>query len=138
MNELKTQENDGSIIDYLASVSDQRRTECETVMSIMRRVTGERPRMWGDSIVGFGRYRYANTKGKEFRWMLTGVAPRKSALTVYIMCGFQPFADLMAQLGRYKTGKSCLYVPQLEMVDLKVLEQLIGRSVDLMRRRYPD
>lgn len=138
MTELKTQENDASVPDYLATVSDQRRMECETVMSIMRRVTGEKPKMWGNSIIGFGRYRYENTKGKEFRWMLTGIAPRKSSLTVYIMPGFEPFADLMDGLGPHKIGKSCLYITRLEKMDLKVLENLIGQSVEVMRDRYPD
>lgn len=138
MTELKTQENDASVPDYLATVSDQRRMECETVMSIMRRVTGQKPKMWGDSIIGFGRYRYENSKGKDFRWMLTGVAPRKSSLTVYIMPGFDPFADLMAKLGPHKHSKSCLYITKLENVDLKVLEDLIGQSVEIMQERYPD
>jgi len=138
MTELKTQENDGSIPDYLATVSDQRRMECETVMSIMRRVTGNKPKMWGSSIIGFGHYSYENTKGKEFRWMLTGVAPRKASLSVYIMPGFEPYADLLEKLGPHKIGKSCLYITRLEKVDLKVLENLIGQSVELMRKRYPD
>ena len=138
MSELKTQENDGNIADYLMTVSDQRRTECETVMAIMRRVTGEQPRMWGNSIIGFGRYRYENTKGKEFRWMLTGVSPRKSSLTVYVMPGFTPFTNLLGQLGPHKLGKSCLYISRLQKVDLKVLEKLIGQSVEVMRDRYPD
>ena len=138
MAELKTQENDGSIPDYLATVSDQRRMECETMMSIMRRVTGVRPKMWGESIIGFGRYRYQNSKGKDFQWMLTGVAPRKASLTVYIMPGFEPFGDLLAKLRPHKHSKSCLYITKLEKVDLKVLETLIGQSVELMRERYPD
>lgn len=138
MTELKTQENDGNVPDYLATVSDQRRMECETVMSIMRRVTGEKPKMWGASIIGFGRYQYENTKGKAFRWMLTGVAPRKSALTVYIMPGFKPFTELLAKLGPHRLGKSCLYISKLEKVDLKVLEKLIGQSVEVMRKRYPN
>lgn len=135
---LKTQEHDGSIPDYLATVPDQRRMECETVMSIMRRVTGVRPKMWGSSIIGFGRYRYQNSKGKDFQWMRTGVAPRKGALTVYIMPGFKPVADLMEQLGPHRIGKSCLYISKLEKVDLRVLEQIIRKSVEIMRDRYPD
>lgn len=138
MTEIKTQENDASIPDYLATVSDLRRMECETVMSIMRRVTGEKPKMWGNSIIGFGRYRYENTKGKEFRWMLTGVSPRKSSLSVYIMPGFEPFVGLLDDLGPHKIGKSCLYITRLEKVDLKILENLIDQSVEVMRDRYPD
>ena len=92
--------------------------------------------MWGSSIVGYGRYRYSNTAGKNFEWMLTGYSPRKQALTVYIMCGFKPFAALMAKLGKYKTGKSCLYIKRLDDVDEQVLETLIDRSVRRMRQTY--
>lgn len=92
--------------------------------------------MWGSSIVGYGRYRYSNTAGKDFEWMLTGYSPRKQALTVYIMCGFEPFAALMAKLGKYKTGKSCLYIKRLDDVNEKVLATLIDRSVRRMRQTY--
>ena len=92
--------------------------------------------MWGSSIVGYGCYRYSNTAGKDFEWMLTGYSPRKQALTVYIMCGFEPFKPLMSRLGKYKTGKSCLYIKRLEDIDEKVLEKLITESIKTMRKRY--
>ena len=92
--------------------------------------------MWGGSIVGYGTYRYSNTAGKNFEWMLTGYSPRKQALTVYIMCGFKPFEALMKKLGKYKTGKSCLYIRHLDDVDEGVLETLITKSVERMRQNY--
>ena len=103
---------------------------------MMRRATGNRARMWGTSIVGYGKYRYSNTAGKDFEWMLTGFSPRKQALTVYIMCGFEPFGALIEKLGRFTTGKSCLYIKRLEDVDADVLETLIKRSVERMRDKY--
>ena len=138
MAELKTQENDASVEDYLAKVAPPRRAEdARTVMAMMARITGETPRMWGTSIIGFGRYGYQNSKGKDFSWPLTGVSPRKAALSIYIMPGFEPFGDLMAKLGTHKTGRSCLYVTRLENIDIRVLERLIAGSVELMRARYP-
>lgn len=92
--------------------------------------------MWGASIVGYGRYRYTNSKGKEFGWFLTGFSPRKQALTVYIMPGFSEESALMARLGKHKTGRSCLYINKLDDVDTDVLEDLIARSVAWMRDKY--
>ena len=139
MAELKTRENDASVEDYLATVTPTYRADdARVVIEMMARITGEPPRMWGDSIVGFGRYRYQNSKGNDFTWPLTGVAPRKAALSIYIMPGFAPFDDLMGKLGTYKTGSSCLYVTRLSKVDPGVLETLIARSVAVMRERYPD
>lgn len=129
--ELKTKENDQSVAGFLATVADpERRRECETVLALMRRVTGEPPRMWGASIVGFGRYRYRSpATGREGDWMLTGFSPRKQALTLYLMSGFAPLADLMEKLGKHTTGGSCLYLKKLADVDLKVLEQAVRRSI---------
>ncbi|MCM2255565.1 MAG: DUF1801 domain-containing protein [Vicinamibacteria bacterium] len=129
--ELKTKENDQSVAGFLATVADpERRRECETIVALMQRATGEPPRMWGTSIVGFGRYRYRSpATGREGDWMLTGFSPRKQALTLYLMSGFAPLADLMVKLGKHSTGGSCLYVKKLADVDLKVLEQAVKRSI---------
>ena len=136
MAELKTQENNAPVADYLATIAEPRRSDAQQVMDLMAKATSAPAKMWGSSIIGFGRYSYSNTAGKEFTWMLTGVAPRKSALSVYIMCGFQPFPDLMDRLGKYKTGKSCLYITRLGNVDLEVLDDLIVASVKVMQDRY--
>ena len=102
----------------------------------MRRATGKNAKMWGSSMVGYGKYHYKYDSGREGDFMLTGFSPRKQNLAIYIMPGFKDFGALMKKLGKYKTGKSCLYINKLEDVDEKVLEQLITRSVKVMRERY--
>jgi hypothetical protein len=92
--------------------------------------------MWGPSMVGYGTYHYKYDSGREGDFMVTGFSPRKQALTVYIMPGFSGFAALLDKLGKYKTGKSCLYIKRLSDVDEKVLERLISESVRQMRKQY--
>lgn len=130
MAELKTKATTASVRDFIASVADEtRRKECETVLDLMARATSAEPRMWGSSIVGFGRYRYKYETGREGEWMLTGFSPRKSDLTIYILPGLDEFTALTTRLGKFKSGKSCLYVKRLSDVDLDVLRQLVGESV---------
>ncbi len=130
MAELKTQENDASVEVFLASVDhDKRREDSFAMLALMKEVTGEEPRMWGTSIVGFGHYHYKYKSGREGEWFLTGFSPRKQNLTLYIMSGFDDYDALLARLGKYKTGKSCLYVNKLEDVDPEVLKELVRRSV---------
>ena len=112
------------------------RTDAKKVAAMMRRATGKRARMWGPSIVGYGSYHYRYDSGREGDFMITGFSPRKHALTVYIMPGFEPFGALMSRLGKYKTGRSCLYIKRLADVDETVLEQLIEESVMHMRAHY--
>ena len=134
MTELKTRMTDASADAFLDSVeNERRRADTRTVMAIMERVTGETPKMWGDSLIGFGHYHYRYASGREADWFVTGVSPRKQALTVYIMSGFDAYPDLMARLGKYRTGKSCLYINRLDDVDLATLEALIRLSVAAMR-----
>ena len=134
MAELKTQENDASVNDYLNSVEDKKKREASfKVKELMEEVTGEEARMWGDSIVGFGHYHYKYASGREGEWMLTGFAPRKRNLTLYILSGFEEYDDLMQKLGKHSTGKSCLYINKLEDIDLDVLRELVDKSVQHMR-----
>lgn len=138
MSELKTQPHDGSVEAFLDGIEHEgRREDCRAVAQLMREVTGEDPVLWGPSIVGFGSYHYRYGSGREGDWFLTGFAPRKTALTLYIMAGFPRFDELMERLGRYRTGKSCLYVNRLDDVDLDVLRELVTRSVEHMRAAYP-
>ncbi len=135
MSDLKTQRNDGDVRAYLESVANQRRREDSlAVLDIMGEITGEAAEMWGSSIVGFGSYRYKYASGREGDWFLTGFAPRKQSLTLYIMPGFEGYESLMSRLGKYKTGKSCLYINKLDDVNLDVLRELIAESVEQMRR----
>ena len=137
MAELKTRENDASVEDFLNAIEhDGRREDSKTVNDIMRRLTGLEPKMWGDSMVGYGRYHYKYASGNEGEWFITGFAPRKSALTVYIVPGFTRFEKLTKRLGKYKTGKSCLYIKKLDDVDMDTLEELIRLSVERMKEAY--
>lgn len=138
MSELKTKRNDGDVRGYLESVTNKRRREDSLVMlELMREIIGEPPEMWGSSIVGFGSYHYKYASGREGDWPVIGFAPRKQSLTLYIMPGFDRYEALMAKLGKYKTGKSCLYINKLDDVNLEVLKALIAESVEYMRRAYP-
>lgn len=135
MTELKTKVNEKSVNDFLDSVTDERkRQDSYQILKLMEKVTGSQPKMWGDSIVGFGSYHYRYESGREGDWFLTGFSPRKQNLTLYIMAGFDEYEELLSRLGKYKTGKSCLYINRLTDVDLAVLEELITTSVNHMSR----
>lgn len=136
MAELKTKPTTSSVSAFLNSIQDdQRRKDCLEVARIMKRVTGTAPRMWGSTIVGFGQYHYKYASGREGDWFLAGFSPRKGDLTLYITSGFDGHDDLMRKLGRHKTGRSCLYIKQLDDVDRKVLMALIERSVSWMKKQ---
>lgn len=138
MATAKTLPNDASVEEFLLSVENvDRREDARTVISMMERITGHPPVMWGDSIIGFDTYHYNYASGREGDWMISAVAPRKTALTIYIMAGFDRFGDLMGRLGKYKTGSSCLYLKRLSDADPEVLEELISQSVTYMRTTYP-
>ncbi|MDT8307432.1 MAG: DUF1801 domain-containing protein [Anaerolineae bacterium] len=131
MSKLKTQPSGDSVEAFLNSIANaQRREDCFTVLELMREVTGEEPRMWGDAIVGFGQYHYKYASGREGDWFRVGFAPRKRNLTLYLNYGFDEPAELMERLGKYKTGAACLYVNKLQDVDLEVLRELIKRSAE--------
>ena len=133
MAELKTKETTASVSAFLNQIADEgRRKDCFAVVDIMRAVTKEEPKMWGSSIVGFGRYHFKYESGREGDWMITGFSPRKGDLTLYLMGVFDKFPDLMKNLGKYKTGKGCLYIKKLADVDVKVLRKLVTESVKLM------
>ena len=134
MAELKTKENDQSVEAFLSSIDDvQKQADCRALVAIMQEATGAAPRMWGDSIVGFGHYHYKYASGREGDWFLTGFAPRKQNLTLYIMAGFDNYEALLGKLGKHTTGKSCLYVKRLADVDMPVLTELVVESVAHMK-----
>ena len=134
MAELKTKENDRSVEAFLAGIEDaQKQADCRALVAIMQDATGAAPRMWGESIVGFGHYHYKYASGREGDWFLTGFAPRKQNLTLYIMAGFDNYEALLSKLGKHSTGKSCLYVKRLADVDMPVLTELVVESVAHMK-----
>jgi hypothetical protein len=133
----KTTQNTSPVEDFINAVDNkQKRRDSWDMIALMKKITGAEPRMWGSSLVGFGSYHYQYESGREGDFFITGFSPRKAAFTVYIMPGFSEYADLMEQLGPYKTGKSCLYIKNLDVVDRGILEQIINKSVEDMRERY--
>jgi hypothetical protein len=138
MAELKTQPNSASVDEFLNSIKDEKKkTSSRRILDIMEQASGEQPQLWGDRIVGFGRYHYKYASGREGDWFLTGFSPRKANLTLYITSGFDQFPNLLEKLGKFKTGSSCLYIKKIEDIDLNILEELIRASVDHMRKTNP-
>lgn len=137
MADLKTTPTEDSVREFLNHIADdQRREDCRTLTHIMQRATGSEPKMWGESIVGFGNYAYKYASGREGEWFLTGFAPRKQNLTLYIMTGFDRHEELMGKLGKYTTGKSCLYVKRLSDIDQNVLTELISESIAALKDKH--
>ena len=137
MAENKTQKNDGNVEAFLNAVEhDKRRIDALALLKVFKELTQEEPKMWGTSIVGFGQYHYKYDSGREGDFFITGFSPRKTSLTLYIMNGFDRYDELMAQLGKHKTGKSCLYIKKLEDIDMEVLKMLIQESVKYMKNKY--
>jgi len=135
--ENKTKPTSVSPKAFLASVDHPRRREDGlALLRFFNRVTGLKPKMWGPSIVGYGRYHYKYDSGHEGDFMLTGFSPRKSALTIYVMPGYRDLSEKLARLGKHKIGKSCLYINKLDDVDLTVLEAIIREGLNYMRANY--
>jgi hypothetical protein len=127
--ELKTKPTEQSVTDFLNKIPDaERREDCFTVAKLMEEITGSKPKMWGPSIVGFGSFHYKYASGREGDWLVIGFSPRKQDLTLYIMMGFEKHGALMKQLGKHKTGKSCLYIKKLSDIHLPILKKLIKAS----------
>jgi hypothetical protein len=133
--ELKTTETTASVDAFIAKQPADIAADCRAIMGLMRKATGEDTKLWGASIVGYGRYAYTYDTGREGEWMITGFSPRKANLTLYIMMGFEDEAALMEKLGKHTTGKSCLYIKKLSDVDLRVLESLIVKGVRAMEKQ---
>ncbi|MCY4483172.1 MAG: DUF1801 domain-containing protein [Spirochaetaceae bacterium] len=136
MAENKTRKTGADVEGFLAGVDNARRkADSQTLLAMMKRITGLEPEMWGPSIVGFGSYHYRYDSGREGDMPMTGFSPRKQSLTVYVMPGFAGSEDLLARLGKHRTSVSCLYINKLAGVDQEVLAELIGRSFAHMRQR---
>ena len=138
MAEPKTQRTKRSVDAFLRSIPDeQKRKDAFALADIMRKTTKAEPVMWGSNIVGFGAYRYKYASGREGDWPLTGFSPRKQNLTLYIMSGFEQYDELLKALGKFKTGKACLYVNRLDDIDVPALRKLIKQSVQHMIKTHP-
>ena len=137
MAELKTKMTGASVDEFLGGIpSQQTREDCFKIVDIMKLVTNEEPKMWGTSIVGFGLIHPKYASGRELDWMIVGFSPRKQNLTIYLTGNFKQDTDLLEKLGKFKTGGGCLYIKKLQDVDIKILQDLIERSVKLTKATY--
>ena len=137
MPEQKTKPTEASVADFIAKVdSEQVRDDCRALVKMTKKVTGSPPKMWGPSIIGFGKYHYKYESGHEGDACIAGFSPRKGNLTVYISPEFPKREGLLKKLGKHKSSKSCVYIKKLEDVNMDVLEKLVKESVDRVRQKY--
>ncbi|CAN1562470.1 Domain of unknown function DUF1801 [Sphingomonadaceae bacterium] len=137
--ENKTQATVARVEDFVTGIADEnQRADARSLIALMTRLSGEPATMWGPSIIGFGRYRYRYNSGREGEMCRIGFSPRKGQTVLYLIDGFKGHAELMAKLGKHKTGKSCLYVKRLSDIDLVVLEDMCRSSLAYMAAEYPE
>ena len=138
MSKNKTQPNRTEVSELLAGVaSDQQRQDCQTLIDLMQRITGEPARVWGSTMIGFGQYHYQYDSGHSGDFFKVGFAPRKGKLSIHILPNLDEFQHYLEQLGKFKTGRSCLYVNKLSDIDASVLESLVAESVKTVEALYP-
>jgi Domain of unknown function (DU1801) len=137
--ELKTKATPIGVDEFIGTVADERqRADAHIIAAMMERLSGHPPKMWGPSIIGFGQYHYKYASGHEGDMARIGFSPRKGNTVLYLVDGFEGYAELMAKLGKHRTGKSCLYIKRLGDIDEAVLEQLCARSLEWMAQKYPE
>lgn len=138
MYEAKTKPTSASVSAYLDAIEDEgRRKDCKELAKLMTKVTGCKPKMWGTSIVGFDQYHYKYASGHEGDSCIVGFSSRKGDISVYMVAGYEGAEDVLAELGKHKLGKACLYLKRLSDIRLPVLERLLIRAVAETKRRYP-
>jgi hypothetical protein len=137
MAENKTKPTRRRVASYLAEIEDPlRQADCKTIAAMMEELTGSKPMMWGESIVGFGDYRYKYASGREGDWFLAGFSNRRQSLTLYIIGYLEYYTDILENLGTYKHGKGCLYIKKLSDVDLDVLRTLLSTSIERLKNHH--
>ncbi len=138
MAELKTKLNDGDVLEFVNAVNDDvKRTDSLALLKLFTKITGEKPKMWGTSIIGFGQYHYKSERSsQEGDWPLTGFSPRKQSLTLYLMPGFKDYEKLLAKLCKHKVSVGCVYIKRLTDVNTDVLEQLISETYHAMKKQH--
>lgn len=135
--ENKTKQTRASVDKFINSIKDEKiRNDCFRIITIMESATKEPPKMQGTSIVGFGTYHYKYESGREGDFFITGFSPRKQNLTLYLMTGFSKYGEMLEQLGKHKTGKSCLYIKSLDDININILKKMISESVNYMKKKY--
>ncbi len=138
MSTIKTTANNASVTNFINSVvGETKKNDSFMLLEMFARITGEKPKMWGSSIIGFGQYHYKSERSRqEGDWPLTAFSPRKQNLTLYIMLGFDVYTDLLQDLGKHKTSKGCLYINKLSDVNKTVLEKFIKESYIEMKKKH--
>ena len=133
----KTRPTEMSPPDFIAGIEhDRRRADGDILLKWFEEVTGYKPKMWGPSIIGYGRYHYKYDSGREGDFLITGFSPRKANLVLYIMPGYRDMSDKLARLGKHKIGKSCLYINKLADIDMDVLREIVDDGVAYMTANY--
>ena len=126
---LANTETNKSVPDFLNAIANKRRqADSRELLKVIQDITGKEPKIWGVSIIGFGKYKYQRKNGDEFEWFNVGFSPGKAHLTIYVMYDINEEQDLLQKLGTYKTGKGCLYIKKLENIDMEVLKTIISKS----------
>lgn len=139
MAELKTKATGASVSKFINAIGDeQRRKDCKAVAAMMQKLTKSKPKMWGPSIVGFGKFEYVDRAKETHQWFQCGFSPRKAALTLYLMGGYAKDADSLKKLGKVKTGGGCLYIKSLHDVNAPALRSTIAQSIRRIKRRRID
>ena len=137
MAENKTKQTKANVAAYIGALDETKRTDVKALVKLMQTATGEKPKMWGPSIIGFGSYHYTYDSGREGDMPLVGFSPRKAATVLYIQTGVDDFKALLARLGKHTTGGVCLYIKKLADVDQTVLREIVVKSYAATRARYP-
>ena len=139
MAELKTKPNQQNVETFIEVVEPEwKRDDARALLKLIQNITSEQPCMWGDSIIGFGNYHYKYDSGREGDWFLTGFSPRKQSTTIYIMGGFDGQEELLEKLGKHKKSVGCLYIKKLAEVDIHILEKIIRKSIETLKKRYEE
>lgn len=139
MYEMKTKQNDSSVVDFIEQVENPgRRADAYTLLEFYTKTTGLKARMWGASIIGFGAYHYKYPSGHEGDAMLVGFSPRKAAISLYFAPGEVELEELLDDFGKHKRGKGCVYINKVADIDLDILAKLIKQSIDYLQKLYPE
>src|SRR5260221_14282782 len=136
MAEMKTKKNEASVEGFIKTVADeQKRKDAFAILEMMKQATKMEPKMWGSSIIGFGEVHYKYESGREGDICMIGFSPRKQNFALYLMTGLDPYKEEFKKLGKYKTGKGCLYINKLSDVDSSVLKNMMKKAVQLIKQK---
>jgi hypothetical protein len=139
MAELKTKQTNADVIDFINTFADgeQKRNDSFALLKLMQDITGFDPRMWGESMIGFGSYHYKSERSsQQGDWFLVGFSPRKSAISLYVYTGLKEHEHLLKDLGKFKIGKACIYIKKLSDINREVLEEIIKETIAFLQSKY--